>query len=213
MKETMKPVIDALIEGKKTWSDLKALRVQKGEIPDKTLARLLEDLEYWGLAKKDKESHYWIWYERIFRSDQEYVLAIEHSRKLVPALKNMIDVSFKFRDPLYSAAKEHLKSYPEIYRPLGKFEKVFNEENKELLQKYNPELAGSDPFMLISIIPRLESRNPIETRTLLDKLKPFLDLYREFSGRICELQLKIEMGEPLEGMCHLCPRVQILKAE
>src|SRR5208337_3169046 len=94
IKETMKPVIEALKDGKKSWSDLKELKVQKREIPDKTLARLLENLEYWNLAKK--EENYWVWYEnvRVFSSKDDYDLAIEHSRILFRKFPMMLQYAF-----------------------------------------------------------------------------------------------------------------------
>lgn len=96
----MKKVIDALREGKKTWSQLENLGV-----PEKTLHRILKDhLEYWELALKEGE--YWTWYEhsRVFNSRQELDLFADHSRKLLPALYNMLkapaeDIFIDIRPP------------------------------------------------------------------------------------------------------------------
>lgn len=223
MKETMKPIIGALKEGKKAWSDLKVLKAQKAEIPDKTLDRLLKNLEYWGLAKK--ESDYWVWYEnaRVFNSKGEYDLAIEHSRNLVPALKNMINVFSKYRDSLYSYAREHLKAYPKIDRPLEEFEKIFNEQNEKLLQKYAEpvmqRLSTNDPFMVIPFIftgtPRDLENLKIDNK-LMSKLKPIFERYsknyRQFSEGLSLLTVKIDQGTPLDGTCPICPKVEIMES-
>lgn len=100
MAKRAKPVIDALREGKKTWTELRKL-----DVPEKTLNRILkEHLEFWGLAFKEGE--YWTWYEysRVFNSRQELDLFVYHSRKLLPALYNMLkapaeDVFFDIRPP------------------------------------------------------------------------------------------------------------------
>ena len=145
IRERMKPVIDALRQGKKTWSELKALG-----IPERTLDRILKKyLEFWGLAKK--EGVYWVWYERsrVFKSKHDYDLAIKHSRKLVPALQNMLEIALIDRHPLYFLAKEHLRSYPEIYRKLEKFEELSNKRVRELLQKHGDKIRTPDSFMIL----------------------------------------------------------------
>jgi len=95
-----KPVIEALREGKKTWTELRKL-----DVPEKTLSRILKEcLEYWGLVVKEGE--YWTWYEhsRIFNSRQELDLFADHSKKLLPKLYNMLkapaeDIFIDIRPP------------------------------------------------------------------------------------------------------------------
>ena len=211
----MKPLITALREGKKTWSDLSKL-----DIPDKTLERILKDyLQYWGLAQK--RGDYWVWYEhlRVFDSGREYGLAVEHSRKLLPEFQQIL-LEGRIYDPtLHSAAKEHLKSYPEIYHKLEEFEKGLADFNKKLLQNekllqdlYNPDRRG--PFGFIPFYENLDPTRPreedIKEKLGGKELKALLEIYRELSGHISLLSLKIENGQPLEGICPLCPRVKIM---
>jgi len=244
----MRKVIDALREGKKTWSQL-----QKLDVPEKTLHRILKDhLEYWGLARK--EDGHWVWYEqsKVFSSRYEYDLAIDHSRKLLPAFKNMLEVGVLVRHPLYSAAKGHLRSYPETYEKLEKFEDVFNERIRELLQKHGHRIRTPDRFMILDPVkvegkgffgkvfgetrfkmrdvpymidfgyPEIKDINELkktpewkeinELRDFLDKSRAFsekLAFYGELAGDIAVLCLKIEMGQPLEGTCTICPKVHI----
>jgi hypothetical protein len=240
IRERMKVVIETLRKGKKTWTELKKLGV-----PEKTLDRILKDyLEYWGLAKK--EGYYWVWYEYSREiSPHDYQLAIEHSKKLIPALKNMLNVAVIERHELHSAAKEHLKSYPEIYGKLGKFEKAFNDRVRELLEKHGDKIRTPDKFFILDPVTmkkkgflgklgisetkfrrrdvpfmiawkgelnESEIRDVKELRDLLENTKAFnerFEIYREFAGDISLLILKIEMGEPLEGKCFLCPRITI----
>ena len=156
-KENMKKVIDSLREGKKTWSELKKL-----EIPDKTLERILkENLEYFGLVKKEKG--YWVWYEysRVFNSKEEYELAIEHSRKLIPVLKSLSKVNIETRnEPLKSLVKQHLRSYPEISEKLEKFEKVFNKRVRYLLEKHGSKIRGPESFMILDPI-KVKGKSPL----------------------------------------------------
>jgi tetratricopeptide (TPR) repeat protein len=208
----MKPVIDALKEGKKTWSDLRKL-----DIPEKTLARILREyLEYFRLVRK--EGDFWVWYENVgvvFSSKDEYDLALEHSKKLFPQFKQMLQYSAHYKDPtVYLAMREHLKSYPEIYRRLEKFEKAFaglNEkllQNKEMLAQHqvNAELGGPFRFSIF-----YDEWNPATSKEseLKDKLgkelKSFLDIYRPLAGDISLLETRIDYGHPLEGTCPLCP--------
>ena len=230
MKETMKPVIDALMKGQKTWSDLKTLRVQNREIADKTLDRLLKTLNYWGLAEKDKERGYWVWCEnsQVFDSDKKYNLAIEHSRKLLSALDEMKNFYFNLEDPLFLSAKEHLRSYPEVYKNLEKLEKLISPKNKELIQRISQSISDPHkrleqymyhPFQLIHFLLAWKpSPDEVETRdNLLAALKPDFEdsfpIIREFSGDISLLKFKVEMGTPLEGKCFSCPKIKIKKGD
>jgi hypothetical protein len=157
IREWMKPVVNALMEGKKTWSDLKEIKIKKlseekeRKIPDKTLDRILKEyLVYWGLVRK--EDDYWVWYEqsRIFQSTADYDLAIEHSRKLIPTLRSMLNASEVYEPLLLSAAEEHLKSYPEIYQKHMEFDELFNQKLRKLFSKYRDriKLPGRDFIIL-----------------------------------------------------------------
>jgi hypothetical protein len=151
----IKTVIEALRkDGKKKWSDLVSLG-----IPEKTLSRVLNDyLIFWGLVQKEGE--YYVWHEnlRVFKSFGEYMLAINHSRQLIPALKSILDIKLPEKNPLYLAAKEHLRSgYPEIYAKLEKFESVFTERIRYLLAKHGDKIkVGGRDFMLL--IPEVKKR-------------------------------------------------------
>jgi len=150
----MKEVIEALMDGKKTWTDLKNLKV-----PEKTLDRILKDyLIYWGLVRKEDE--YYVWYDqaRVFQSRDDYDLAIEHSRKLIPTLRSMLNASEVYKPQLLSAAEEHLKSYPEIYQKHMEFDKLFNQKIRKLFSKYRDriKLPGRDFVILDPITIKKE---------------------------------------------------------
>ena len=219
-----KKVIDALREGKKSWSELRKL-----DIPEKTLQRILQDyLQYWGLVEKKEK--YWVWYEylRVFSSEGEYKAALEHSRKLLDTFDLMKMFCFDLEDPLFLSAKEHLRSYPEIYKNLEKLEEVTSQKNEELIQRISQSI--NDPrkrldqykYHPFQIIPFLLTWNPspddVETRdNLVAALKPDFEdcfqTYREFSGDVSLLKLKVEMGTPLEGKCFSCPKIKIKKGD
>lgn len=237
IKERIKPVIDALREGKKSQSEL----VKLG-IPKRTLNKILKEyLQYWGLVRK--EGNYWIWYEnlRVFSSSQEYDLAIEHSRKLIPAIKNMLEVAIISRHPLHFAAVEHLKSgYPDIYQRHEKLEQLFNERVRELLQKHRSKIKTPNRFMLMhfekskgfgklfdkqelvegdvpyfideSELSEAEKKEVKELKSWLDESRAFdkrFAVYYYFSADIAQLSFKVDMGKPIEGVCSICPKVRI----
>ncbi len=228
MKETMKSVIGALREGKKSWSDLKTLKVQQRVISDTTLNRLLENLEDWDLAWKEKESGKWVWYEysQVFNSEKEYNLAVEHSEKLLSTLDEMKNFYFNLENPLFLSVKEHLRSYPEIYKNLEKLEELTSPKNKELIQRISQSISDPHkklerykyhPFQLIFFLLAWNpSPDDVKTRdNLVAALKPDFEdsfpIIRDFSGDISLLKLKVEMGTPLEGKCFSCPKIKIRK--
>lgn len=212
----LKKIIDSLRQGKKTYSELKKLG-----IPEKSLDRALkEHLQYWGLA--EKKDNYWIWHEnfRVFNSEGELERAVKHSMDLLPAFEKIRNFRFNFQDPLYKAAKEHLKSYPETYQKLGKLEAIVNEKNKELIKKYSQSVIDTyyidDPFGIIPFMLKWPASDPETAATkakvmkdLKSFLEPYFEIYREFSGELSLLELKINMGTPLEGWCDLCPKIEI----
>jgi hypothetical protein len=85
-KENIKKVIIELKKGPKTWTDLMKLK-----IPRKSLERILKDyLQYWGLATKNSEGK-WAWFEhtKVFKGKDEYEMFLEHSRNLIPGIKDL----------------------------------------------------------------------------------------------------------------------------
>jgi len=144
----MKKVIDSLREGNKTWSDLKKLG-----IPDKTLQRILKkNLEYFGLA--NKEEGYWVWSEHsmVFDSTEEYKMAVEHSKRLIPSLRGLYKLDVKSLNELHDCAKEHLRNYPEIFEKFEKFEKVFNKRIRYLLEKHGSKIRGPNFLTILDPI-------------------------------------------------------------
>ena len=78
-KKNVKTVMDALKDGRKTWTELKSLG-----IPERSLSRILTNyLEYWGLAFKDGQ--YWAWH--VEKMDVESPVmeefALEHSKLMI----------------------------------------------------------------------------------------------------------------------------------
>jgi len=141
----------------------------------------------------------------------------------------------------------HLKSYPEAYQKLERFEEVFSERVRELFHKYGHRIRTPDRFMMMHFekkkgkgflgkifgetvlvkddVPYMidwgpeepteeEMKEINELRDFLDNTKVFNErfaVYRELAGDIAMLSLKVEMGQPLEGSCTICPKVDILE--
>lgn len=221
IKETMKPVIEALREGKKSWGDLKELKVQNREIPDKTLDRLLKNLDYWGLA--EKEGDFWVWYEysRVF-TPHNFDLAMKHSKRLLFQFQTLVHHPDKNSQDLeYVAMKEHLKFYhdTDTYLKLEKYEKAFIEikkkinANKEMLSKFFPNL---NPFRIIEDYDKSFKATTPDEEKLKDELEKELDkfyweTYSPLKRDLGSLETKIAHRNPLEGKCSLCREVKIME--
>jgi hypothetical protein len=162
-----------------------------------------------------------LWYPNPPKKEQStgidfvYEKRLEHSRLLLSVFQVMLEETVVFQDPnLFSAAKDHLRSYDEIYPILEEFEKEFIKLYQELLKKkkyfqslfYNVELGG--PFRFIAFY---DSWNPtaLKDKRIKNNLgkesKNLLEIYRELAKQIIFLKDKIEHGTPLKGSCKLCP--------
>ena len=173
----MKTVVHALMEGKKTYSELLKLGV-----PEKTLTRVLKDiLEFIGLAKK--ADGYWIWYayDKPYNSFT-YEIALKHSRELLLGFAALLEANPKnllhYREGKYQAKsdatfgeprdrgtsyrlseflEEHLQTdYPQIHKNLvnfrklsAKLEKLKECEEIQFLKKLQGKNLGADRMMML----------------------------------------------------------------
>lgn len=219
----LKKIIDELRGGKKTWTELCKLGIPESSL----LTALKEYLQYWGLA--EQKGKYWIWYDnlRVFKSDQEYKVFLEHSQKLLPVFDEIRNFVFNLKAPLYVSAREHLRSYLEIYRKLEKLEEVIIPKNEELLKKILQSIKDPNkrlerfkyhPFQLIPFFLLWNPEDPIDKETrdnlaaeLKPILEPYLDIFPSLSGDLKRLEIKVKMGTPLEGHCSVCPDIRIEK--
>ena len=222
-RENIKKVIDALKEGPRKWTELKA----KLGIPERTLSRILDYLQYWGLAKKHKEDGRfgrWSWYEhvRTYETREDYEIALKHSEELFLGLDAILaeEVNLWLLLPhplsdlkgknlltegkeLKPFAEEHLKTgYPLMYEELIEFRKALSELRN--LKKYDVKWVFN-PIKLSSV-------NTPEPIKQLEKQR--LESFRELADSFLVLKLKVKMGEPLKGSCPLCPqKVRILESK
>jgi len=76
----LKTVVEALMEGKKTYSQLlKLTKENKKEIPEKMLTRILDILEFTGLAIKTKDGWAWYTYKKKYNPGMS-----KHATQLAP---------------------------------------------------------------------------------------------------------------------------------
>ena len=144
-RETYKILIDKIKEGSPiAWHELK----KATNLADKTLSRALDNLEYWGLIKKD-EKRSWNWFEFIvtYESEAEHKIALEHSKNLDKGLLELYnDVLKRTEKPtlfsphfgmegaeistMESMVEEHAKTaYP-------KLEELINNFNDIMVKRY-----------------------------------------------------------------------------
>jgi DNA-binding transcriptional ArsR family regulator len=243
-KENFKKIIRALRVHACSWTELK----NDMNLSDKTLTRALEYLEYWGLIKKDEEGH-WNWFENIrtYETEQDYTLAINHSKNLIESLdRDVIMASIipetydKWKETpmhpkqlemssLKDACEEHLKTgYPSLYAEIVEFRNLMREKERVTveLQKeahfhveindllgrianyLNYEWSVEKKYrkkieILVGKLPkeRLETIKEINSK----KSEQVVKLNKELKGLI----LKVENGEPLHGVCNLCPNIKV----
>jgi hypothetical protein len=184
IKEKIKQLITILKKEPANWSDLK----RATGLPDKTLGRYLDYVEYWGLAKKNDLG--WRWFEnfRTCETEHDYQLAMNHSRKLLDTLAGFFQVSInkpewykdrgtlpgKMKEKLLlcDMAREHLKTgYPKLYAEIVAFEKLIEQRNElaESFGVYKPkidqdkliEYIGNFTLLKQYIIPK-EHRKEVE---------------------------------------------------
>ena len=127
-------VFEELAKGPKRWSELK----EATEIPEKTLARILERISKWGVVTKNEEGK-WILnaythlYYRTFKSEEEKKLYLKHSEEeLLPGLYRLLqslgaiskvplkDLGFEgdeiFLEKLEECARSHIRTGILSYR-------------------------------------------------------------------------------------------------
>jgi hypothetical protein len=155
IKEKIKQIITTLKKKSTSWSDLKKVT----GLPDKTLDRYLDYIEYWGLAGKSDAG--WQWFENIrtYETEHDYDLAMNHSRKLLDTLRGFFPLSIsdsemfnnrrtlpvKINDELIlcDMAREHLKTgYPKIFNEIVVFEELIEQrsELEKSLEAHNMKI-------------------------------------------------------------------------
>jgi len=140
MRESLKKVVDALMEGEKTYSELLKLG-----IPEKTLTRVLKDiLEFIGLAIKT--NGYWAWYTYKKKYNPTMLpLASKHAKQLAPGFEAVLPFHVPTRytvgdnrvlteqqiNQLKENALAHIKTgYPNINNTLTQFRKLKSKLDK-----------------------------------------------------------------------------------
>ncbi len=239
-KEKLKQIIDALKEEDAAWSDLKKI----SGLPDKTLDRYLDYLEYWELARKN-EQRSWQWFERfrVYETEHDYKLAIEHSKKLLKTLEGFFGLSviksdwFQRRKQLPVKTQEeldlcdmvraHLETgYPQLHSEIVDIEKQMSlrrEISKEL-EVYKPKIEEKHLLEYIANysllkyaipkkhwkeIERLVNCITPEKQNLIERTNTnYQESIVNFSNDLRHLVYTVEHGEPLKGVCKLCPNAK-----
>jgi len=239
----IKKVIDEIRKKPLSWADLKASTV----LPESTLNRYLSYLEFWDLAKKNDEG-YWDWYERVrtYKTEHDYNVALEHSKKLLSTLQGFFGVfminpdwaqrrdtqSSKMRDELYLSEmlREHLRTgYPLLFAEVVNFDKLVELRNSIAveLSTHGSKIEKGKVVEYVTNFRRLKAyaipkkyRKEVEkiVASILPKRLGFIEQtdknYNEslikFSNELRRLVFKVDQGEPLMGICDLCPKSKVL---
>jgi len=89
-KEKIKAVLEIIRKKPRTWSEIKEEYKNKNknlEIPDKSLARILNDyLGYWGLVRKGNDGRWWYVAHEVAVEDKNYYIVMWHSLLVLPGL-------------------------------------------------------------------------------------------------------------------------------
>lgn len=219
LHENMKKVVHALMEGEKTYSELRKTRDEDNkddkDIPEKTLSRILKILEFCGLIKRTARG--WAWYT--YKKKYHPRLA-EHAKHLAPGLAALSPsyVSTRYtpnnQDPNVLAldstsrdikrlnqfkeyALQHIISgYPTIDNLLTQFRNL-----KSKLDKMQTDET-------VKFVNKLEEEG--KTKKLFPML---MQVSESLAGELSKLLLKIEFGHHLDGECELCREIVFVDTE
>ena len=210
----IKKIIDELRKKPLNWVDLKAIV----NLPESTLNRYLDYLEFWGIAKKN-DAGLWDWHERVrtFETEHDYTMALAHSNKLLSNIRNHFGASLiapelfekqvirypEARDKLYliDMMREHLRTgYPPLFAEVASFDKLVELKNTLELELPNHG-SKMERAMLIEYIARFrrlkEYTVPKKYRKQVEKMvaniePERLDLIEQTGKSYTESLLKIE---------------------
>lgn len=242
-KHGIKKLIDEIRKKPLSWTDLQA----STNLPESTLNRYLGYLEYWDLAKKNEDG-YWDWYERVrtYKTEHDYDVALEHSKKLLSALEGVFGVfminpdwiqkpakrSSKMRDELFLSemVREHLRTgYPLLFSEVVNFDKLAELENSIAVELSidGSKIEKSKVVAYVANFRRLKSyaipkkvREEVENIVVSTSPKRlgfiekthqnFDESLIKVSNGLRRLVFRVDHGEPLLGICDLCPKSKVL---
>jgi hypothetical protein len=135
---------------------------------------------------------------------------------------------------LSDMVEQHLKTgYPQIYAEIVAFKNLVAQETEmaESLQAYRPKIAGDQLVEYLGTLRLIPAKYAIPkkyrkeveriansiTQEQLVSLEKISEKHQEgvikISKELRGLQLKVEHGDPLQGMCEFCPKARIKQTE
>jgi len=189
-------VIDKLQQ--RSWR-FKELMVET-EIPEKTLWRILKELEFYGLAVK-KADGAWGWYlcKRTF-SPRDYELMIEHSMHVIFGARTRARFGERdAQDIAHTSAYALLRSYDK-----GALERDFPEFAGHLKTGYQDLFAFFEKWKKMPEVGKVThfdgGLEPDEAEQ-----EAVENILRQVGGELAVIITKVRNGIPLEGYCDFCP--------
>ena len=239
----IKTVIEALREGKKKWSDLVSLGIPEKTLSRVLNDYLIfwglvkKEGEYYVWHENLRVFKSFREYKLAIRHSRQlipalksildikleknplYLAAKEHLQSGYPEIYAKLEkfesefteriryLLVKHGDKIKVGGRDFMLLIPEVKKKKGFLGKLgFNDV----------EFKKVDIPFLIEGRKKEEEKELLELRDFLSDTKAFnerFEVYRDLAGDISLLILKIEMGEPLEGKCSLCPKVRIMEGE
>ena len=228
-------LIKIAVEGKKILEILKeegpcsyGELLQKTKIARGTLDRRLQMLKTLDLIASAKRKWMAIEYVKKYENLEEYKIHLAHSKEVLNgllAIYHFVPQVFPLSDPLTGKKRkqlglkvapelwpyvlQHLKTgYPLVYKIFEQFCTVLEEAriiHERLEHIFREALEKENTSRKIQL----------ETAKLERKLWEIevesSEIMSELEDRIMEIILKVLNGEPLNGICSLCPKVKIKK--
>jgi len=138
-KEEIRTVLEIIREKPRTWSEIKAEYKNKNknlEIPDKSLARILNDyLGYWGIIKKDKDGRWWYVAHEVAVEDKNYNIAMNHSLIVLPGF---VKISKDYGGILAIEKIEYVK-LSNVQQPVSSYNYSDTSYGQEMVVEYAKE--------------------------------------------------------------------------
>lgn len=223
-----KKILEVLrVEGPCRYGKLR----EKTNIPKGTIDRRLWFLKDLRLIVNENRKWMLGAHAKTYENLEEYRIHLRHSRELangliavfhfVPQIPPLSDVltqeqreklGLDIMPELWPYALQHLKTgYPDIFKIFERFKVVMDEIATIIMNETNAILDEVETESIMGRPVERRLRNAeMEKLSKLEEEK--FEIMNELEDRITELILRIIHGEPLSGVCSLCPKVNVGKS-
>lgn len=205
---------------------------EKTNIPKGTIDRRLRFLKDLRLIVSENRKWMLGAHAKTYENLEEYGIHLRHSRELVngliavfhfvPQIPPLSDVltqeqreklGLDIMPELWPYALQHLKTgYPDIFKIFERFNVVMDKIATLIADETSAILDEIETESITGRHVERRLRNAEMEKKLSKLEEEKFEIMNELEDRITELILRIIHGEPLSGVCSLCPKVNVCKS-